>query len=189
MVERDLAQRYAVSRVPLREALQRLVREGLVEVSKQRGASVRGLSEQDVLEIYDLRMMLEGEAMARSVAKLDAAGLSALDSVHAQLGQAITASEQGALDRQFHALLYAPCGQTRLLKTLWELRGEMERYERLQSRLLVNTAFFQAEHAAILAACKVGDAEKACAEVRRHLTSAKQVVLRAINGKDGVSAV
>lgn len=187
LVERELAQRFAVSRVPLREAIQRLAHEGLVDVAKQRGASVRMLAEQDVHEIYDLRILLECAAMTRSVAHMDAAALLALDGVHRQLGQADTASAQGALDRQFHALLYAPCGQARLLRSIAGLRGEIERYELVQGRLLADTAVFQSQHAAILAACKAQDAAKASDMVLHHLEAARQLALAAVRQRAGRS--
>ena len=189
LVERDLAQRFAVSRVPLREAIQRLVHEGLVEVVKKRGAIVRVLTEADVCEIYDLRTLLEGEAMARSAGRMNGQTLAALERVHLQLGQATTASEQGALDRQFHSLLYEPCGHARLLQTIWNLRGEIGRYERLQSRLLADTAAFQTEHAAILEACKTQDVATARALVTRHLASARQLALQTVRQRAQLGAV
>ncbi|MGC1019233.1 GntR family transcriptional regulator, partial [Pantoea agglomerans] len=59
LVERDLASRFSVSRIPLREAIQQLQREGLVEVYRNRGAVVKTLSVTDVDEIYQLRALME----------------------------------------------------------------------------------------------------------------------------------
>lgn len=63
LVERDLACQFSVSRIPMREAIQQLEREGLVEIYRNRGAVVKTLTAADVDEIYQLRALLEGEAI------------------------------------------------------------------------------------------------------------------------------
>jgi DNA-binding GntR family transcriptional regulator len=65
LVERELADRFSVSRIPLREALHKLEAEGLVEIFTNRGAVVRALTQSDVDEIYGLRTLLEGDAIFR----------------------------------------------------------------------------------------------------------------------------
>ncbi|MBU6489596.1 MAG: GntR family transcriptional regulator, partial [Burkholderiales bacterium] len=155
LVERELADRFAVSRIPLREALQKLEAEGLVEIFPNRGAVVRALTQGDVDEIYGLRTLLEGDAIFRAVKRMTEETLARAELVHRLLGKAPTADKQGELNREFHELLYAPCGNARQLKAIRELRGQVERYERLQSTLLADTAAFQHEHAAILKACRL----------------------------------
>ncbi|MYM84015.1 FCD domain-containing protein [Duganella sp. FT50W] len=179
LVERDLAERFAVSRIPLREAIQQLAAEGLVEQYQNRGAMVRTLTAADIDEVYDLRMLLEGDAIYRAVQRMDAETLARAGLVHRLLDAADTREKQGELNREFHALLYAPCGNQRQLKAIRELRTEVERYERLQSMLLADTPSFQHEHADILQACVAGDADRARAMTIAHLTSAKHLVKNA----------
>lgn len=176
LVERDLASRFAVSRIPLREALQKLAFEGLVEIHKNRGAVVRTLDAADLDEIYRLRMLLEGDAIYRAVPNLSAETLARAELVHRLLGEAGTREKQGELNREFHALLYAPCGNRQQLKVIWELRNQVERYERLQETLLAQTQAFQLEHAQILAACQAGNARLARAATVAHLRSARRLV-------------
>jgi DNA-binding GntR family transcriptional regulator len=180
LVERDLAERFAVSRIPLREAIQKLAAEGLVELHKNRGAAVRTLGEADIGEIYSLRMLLEGDAIQRAVPRMDAETLARAELVHRLLGEAEGTEKQGELNREFHALLYAPCGNERQLKAIRELRAQVERYERLQNTLLADTPAFQHEHAAILLACKERDAERARAMTIEHLASAQNIILKII---------
>ncbi|SDH34982.1 MULTISPECIES: GntR family transcriptional regulator [unclassified Duganella] len=180
LIERDLAERFAVSRIPLREAIQKLAAEGLVEQHKNRGAVVRTLTAADIDEIYALRMLLEGDAIRHAVQRLDAETLARAELVHRLLGEAATREKQGELNREFHALLYASCGNERQLKAIRELRAQVERYERLQSTLLADTPAFQHEHADILQACIAGDADRAYATTIEHLASAKAIVLSAI---------
>ncbi|NTZ06628.1 GntR family transcriptional regulator [Burkholderia metallica] len=182
LVERDLAERFGISRIPMREAIQRLEREGLLDIFRNRGAIVRMLSASDVQEIYDLRVLLEGDAIYRSVKRLDDETLARAELVHRLLGDATVPRRQGELNREFHALLYACCGNTRQLKSIAELRSQVERYERLQATLLADTPSFQVEHDDILQACRERNARGARAMTVAHLDSARRIVLRLVEG-------
>lgn len=180
LVERELAERFSVSRVPMREAIQRLEREGLVETRKNRGAVVKSLSRHDVEEIYHLRMLLEGDAIHRSVKHLDDDVITQAERAHRLLGKATSAERQGALNREFHQILYLPCRNSRQLEMIWALREQIERYERLQHRLLADTTAFQEEHAAILDACRQRNADAARSVTISHLESAKGTVIKLV---------
>ena len=180
LVERDLAERFAVSRVPMREAIQRLEHEGLVQTQRHRGAVVRTLHAQEVREIYALRMLLEGDAIERAVRQIDDVTLARAERVHRQLGEAATPSRQHALNREFHEILYGACGNARQMQAIRDLRNQIERYERLQRRVLAETPAFQHEHDAILRACRARDAAHARAMTEAHLSSARDLVLRLV---------
>ncbi|MBN3738730.1 MULTISPECIES: GntR family transcriptional regulator [Burkholderia] len=182
LVERDLAERFGISRIPMREAIQRLEREGLLDIFRNRGAVVRMLSVSDVQDIYDLRVLLEGDAIYRSVKRLDDEALARAELVHRLLGDASVPRRQGELNREFHALLYAGCGNARQLKSIAELRSQVERYERLQTTLLADTPSFQVEHEAILQACRARDARAARSMTVAHLESARRIVMRLVEG-------
>ncbi|MCA8273475.1 GntR family transcriptional regulator [Burkholderia sp. AU30280] len=182
LVERDLAERFGISRIPMREAIQRLEREGLLEIFRNRGAVVRMLSASDVQEIYDMRALLEGDAIHRSVKRLDDETLARAELVHRLLGESNVPRRQGELNREFHALLYSCCGNERQLKAIAELRSQVERYERLQATLLADTPSFQVEHEEILQACRERNARGARAMTVAHLESARRIVLRLVEG-------
>ncbi|AOJ29735.1 GntR family transcriptional regulator [Burkholderia seminalis] len=182
LVERDLAERFGISRIPMREAIQRLEREGLLDIFRNRGAVVRMLSASDVQDIYDLRVLLEGDAIYRSVKRLDDETLARAELVHRLLGDASVPRRQGELNREFHALLYAGCGNARQLKSIAELHSQVERYERLQTTLLADTPSFQVEHEAILQACRARDARAARSMTVAHLESARRIVMRLVEG-------
>ncbi|CAM2180707.1 GntR family transcriptional regulator [Burkholderia latens] len=183
LVERDLAERFGISRIPMREAIQRLEREGLLDIFRNRGAVVRMLSASDVQEIYDMRTLLEGDAIYRSVKRLDDETLARAELVHRLLGESSVPRRQGELNREFHALLYSCCGNDRQLKAIAELRGQVERYERLQATLLADTPSFQVEHEAILQACRERNVRSARAMTVAHLDSARSIVMRLVEGR------
>lgn len=180
LVERDLAERFEVSRIPLREAIQRLAREGLVEIFRNRGAVVRMLTVQDVEEIYSLRALLEGDAIFHGVKRIDDETLARAELVHRLLGEAAATRKQGELNREFHELLYGACGNARQLVAIHELRAQVERYERLQNTLLADTPSFQHEHEAILEACLARNARSARALTVAHIHSARRIVLAVV---------
>lgn len=176
LVERDLANLFSVSRIPLREAIKILERDGLVEIFRNRGAVVRTLSLRDIDEIYQLRILLEGEAIFTSATRISEDALARAALTHRLLAAASDYQKQGALNREFHDLLYSGCANKRLLTMIHELRNQIERYEYLQRQLLSQTPLFQEEHATILAACQQGNPQWAREEVIRHLeTSHKRV--------------
>ncbi|QVN20461.1 GntR family transcriptional regulator [Burkholderia pyrrocinia] len=182
LVERDLAERFGISRIPMREAIQRLEREGLLDIFRNRGAVVRMLGASDVQEIYDMRALLEGDAIYRSVKRLDDETLARAELVHRLLGESNVPRRQGELNREFHARLYSCCGNERQLKAIAELRSQVERYERLQATLLADTPSFQVEHEEILQACRERNARGARAMTVAHLDSARRIVLRLVEG-------
>ncbi|MGN7982688.1 GntR family transcriptional regulator [Burkholderia sp. 22313] len=183
LVERDLAEHFGISRIPMREAIQRLEREGLLDIFRNRGAVVRMLGASDVQEIYDMRVLLEGDAIYRSVKRFDDETLARAELVHRLLGESSVPRRQGELNREFHALLYSCCGNERLLKAIAELRSQVERYERLQAMLLADTPSFQVEHDAILQACRERNARGARAMTVAHLESARRIVMRLVEGE------
>ncbi|WP_206957321.1 GntR family transcriptional regulator [Trinickia acidisoli] len=180
LVERDLANAFGVSRIPLREAIQQLEREGLVEIFRNRGAVVRILTLSDIDEIYDLRTLLEGDAIHRSAKRMDEETLARAELAHRLLEGAKTKARQGELNREFHELLYSQCGNDRQLKAIKELRAQVERYERLQDTLLDDTPSFQIEHEAILRACRERNAREARSLTISHLNSARTIVARLV---------
>jgi DNA-binding GntR family transcriptional regulator len=180
LVERDLAERFEVSRIPLREAIQRLEREGLVEIYRNRGAVVRLLDARDIAEIYDLRVLLEGDAIFRSTKRLDDETLARAGLVHRLLGEAQNPKKRGELNREFHELLYQACGNARQLASIRELRRQVERYERVQRTLLADTPAFQDEHEGILEACLARNARLARTLTAAHIETARRIALEVV---------
>jgi len=139
----DLTQRYGVSATPLREALQRLAAQSLVEIDPRLGATVSQISRTDLLDIYSLRELLECMALERSIERGDAAWEA---SVHraweAFRGQATAAVPDPARDalawsgahRAFHEALYGACDSPWLLRFVGTLYDHSERYRMLSVR-------------------------------------------------------
>ncbi|MGN6219773.1 MAG: GntR family transcriptional regulator [Microbacterium sp.] len=128
--ERDLSERYGVSRVPVRQALHRLESEGFVQASPRRGAVVTPVTTADIEELFDARLCIEPFA-ARQAALRVAAGASA-----ASLTAVVAASEASfaegadldgiALNLRFHAEVVQLSGNSLLARSLQPMLGRME---------------------------------------------------------------
>ena len=126
--QEELAHRFGVSRLPIRDALLRLEGEGLMAVYPNRGAFVASLSADEVREIYDLRMLLEGDLLARAVPLLITADWRRIDVAVVEAAVGAHELEWATLDRAFHLALYTPADRPRQLALVATLRGTVDRY-------------------------------------------------------------
>jgi DNA-binding GntR family transcriptional regulator len=175
LVAAELAQRWALSPTPLREAFQRLEGIGLVELSSQRGARVAATSVAEAEEIYELRLMLEPWALRRSLERSDEAHRAEVAAAHKRLFELLTpvASSDDRLileaHRTFHAALLARC------PSLWARRLTNLLAEHSQRYLLLNAHYSEhvsesmAEHHQMLEATLTGDVEQAVRLLVAHL--------------------
>ncbi|WP_236241194.1 GntR family transcriptional regulator [Streptomyces sp. CC228A] len=167
LVEAELAAHYGVSKTPVREALKTLAGTGLVVMSQYKGATVRTVDAAMAREVYDVRLLLEPEALRRTIARrasLDAAG-EALATADAAADQA----ERSLANREFHRALYLPCGNPLLARMLDEVRDQAA---------LVSTVAWSAqpswrreadEHREILRLAREGDADAAVRALHDHI--------------------
>lgn len=128
-----LAERFAVSPTPLREAMQRLTGEGLVEFTAQRGARVTPLSRDDCVEITELRCLLEPVALAHAAAEGDAAWRAGATAASAALLTAWRERDRGreAVElayREFYEQAVSACRSARLRKYTRVIREQEARY-------------------------------------------------------------
>lgn len=179
--EISIAEQLGVSRGPVREAARSLEREGLVTAIANQGVFVRKLSQQDALELYDLRAMIAGhlcEAAATNATAKDKAGLRGFVE---QMDQAILdADEQRyfALNLAFHDHVALSSGTTRA-RELYASLGKEVRLMRL--RVLSGEASLKVsniEHERIVSAIERGDVDGARAEGAQHHMNGKQRLLK-----------
>lgn len=172
LVETDIAGRLGVSKTPVREALKTLAGAGLVTMSPYKGAVVRVLGDTEARHIYDLRLLIEPEALTRSVA-------NSYDWTVARLAldRAASASDQAErslANRDFHHELYAGCGNPILIQILDDLRDQTALVSAVAWRHGDSWQAEAAEHRAILdatmrAAARAEPAETAAALLRSHI--------------------
>ncbi|WP_158852198.1 GntR family transcriptional regulator [Saccharothrix deserti] len=168
LVEADLAEGFGVSKTPVREALKLLAGSGLVTISNYKGAVVRAVDAELVRSVYDLRALLEPEALARSVRR-EVDFFVARDA----LNEADTedSAVRSAANRRFHRGLYYECGNPLLVDVLDGLGDRGALISATGWRLRATWAAETAEHVAILDAAEARDADRAAELLRGHITS------------------
>ncbi|WP_011910485.1 GntR family transcriptional regulator [Cereibacter azotoformans] len=170
--EVSLADRFKVSRTPLREAFQALAASGLVELRHRRGAFVRYPALEDVVEMFDVMAEIEalcGRYAARRMSPEDQAAIEAalLACEAAAERQEIEAYYRANHD--FHHLIYRASGNRFLAGEADRLHRRLKPFRRLQLRVRGRMAESLRQHRAIFAALVAGDAEGVTAVMREHI--------------------
>lgn len=177
--QEDLARRFGVSRIPVREALGRLQAEGLVEHFANRGSIVAGRSIDDLLETLDIRIALETRALALALPNLTAKDFKAAREVMRRYDESESPRQWTELNLEFHLTLYRPCGRPRLVRMIEDLVRGISIHLRQHISHTVGRGNPQAEHKDILKACVDGDTRRAVALTERHIENTKAALLAA----------
>ena len=175
--QEELAGRFQVSRIPVRDALLRLEAQGLVHVYPNRGAFVISLSADEVREIYDMRILLEGDLIERAVPRMTADDWRRIDAAHAEATRTAGTPAWVDGDWTFHRALYDPSGRARQLALVEQLRSTVARYSTRYGVLPEHTTQWLSDHDAIVEACRARAAVAARKRLEAHLGRAAQVVI------------
>ncbi|WP_247743406.1 GntR family transcriptional regulator [Shimia sp. R10_1] len=178
--ETELAKRFNISRTPVREAIRLLEADGLVTHLPRVGATIRRLDYSEVMELYEMRVVLECTAArmaARAASDVEIAELSAISEMLAQVGEGTEASR---LNRQFHLALLNAAKNRFLTKSMFNLqkamlilgRTTLADPERYQNAIL--------EHQAILEALTRRDGEAAETAMQDHIIAGQRARIRAL---------
>ncbi|MFF4977500.1 GntR family transcriptional regulator [Streptomyces sp. NPDC001083] len=122
LVESELAAQFGVSKTPVREALKTLAGTGLVVMNQYKGVTVRMVDADMAREVYDVRLLLEPEALRRSV--LRGASLASAQDALTRADDASDTAERSLANREFHRALYTSCGNPLLGRMLDEVRDQ-----------------------------------------------------------------
>jgi DNA-binding GntR family transcriptional regulator len=183
LAEIPLSERLGVSRTPVREAVQRLAQDGLVLIEANKGAKVRGLSAQEIEEIYAVREVLDGLAAKLAAQHHTAKNLKAMQTALAKLenAPATAYTEQVAADLEFHNAIAAASGNHTLETTLHSLGQSVARVK-LLTRETNQNQVTQVSHHAILEAIANKDPETAEFAAREHVRVFRQLLLNSFKG-------
>ncbi|WP_265516887.1 GntR family transcriptional regulator [Nitratireductor luteus] len=177
--EMEIATRLGISRTPVREAIRRLEADGLVSYLPRVGAVVRQLSYPEVMELYEMRWVLEGTAArlaARGASGVEIEELAAINVDMIREGQ--SPQELVALNRQFHNTLIAAARNrylvrsVRTIETTLLILGPTTMEDPSRARAAVE------EHQAVVEALRIRDEAAAEAMMRAHIESAQRTRLR-----------
>jgi DNA-binding GntR family transcriptional regulator len=174
--ETQLADRYQVSRTPVRDALYRLQREGYLDVEFRRGWSVKPLDFNQIDQLYDLRIVLECAAVERICASAEVhPELTVLrqhwliDRDSWQIDMQVVAD----LDEQFHTQLVAASGNLEMARIHQEVTERIRIVRRLDFFKSARIEYTYLEHAAILNALQARKRDEALLLLRSHVEISK----------------
>lgn len=189
LAEVEQGLRLGMSRTPVREALARLVADGLVEPLAGRGLVVSALSAAGVRELYELREALERQAVRLAATRGEPAAFTALAVRFADAPALLGAGEDGLrryydLVGDFDAALDAAVANSYLVQALAGVRLHLARVRRLARHDRERLVEAAGEHRLIAEAVAAGDAALAASAVRVHLHHSRTRFLRAVAGGD-----
>jgi DNA-binding GntR family transcriptional regulator len=169
----EVAKKLGVSRIPVREAFQQLEAEGLVVNVPYKGAIVSRLTLKEIEEYFDIRMSLEGDLLARAIARMTPDVIArARRSIEKM--ESASPVKRGQLNWQFHADLYGVAERPITLDLVKKIHDNLHRYVRLQLSLSEeNRSRANDEHIHLVDLCEQGRVEEAVALLHDHITNAR----------------
>jgi DNA-binding GntR family transcriptional regulator len=167
-----LAERFGVSRIPVRDALRLLASEGLVHIEPNRGTRVISLSPEEVREIFDLRILLECDCLQRAMARLTPADIEIIDRVRRKSDLDAGTPDWSEGDWAFHHAIYLCADRPRQLALIRDLRRICEVHVRSYGTLPTRSSQWLSDHRGLMACLRFGDVGSAIDSLRHHLDTA-----------------
>ncbi|MFK3910213.1 GntR family transcriptional regulator [Pseudomonas alabamensis] len=179
--QQELATLFGVSRMPVREAIRQLEAQSLLKVVMHKGAVVAPLIGEDAVDTYDLRLILESEALRQSIPLLDAADIALARDYIRQLETETRHAEIGRLNRLFHMTLYGKATNQKLLRLIDNELSEEERFLRFHLSSMGLGQLTQDDHTALADAASDKLIDEALLVLERHLSNASRTIRAYLN--------
>jgi GntR family transcriptional regulator of gluconate operon len=183
--EPALAEKFGVSRIPVREALTRLAHEGLVRLEPRRGAFVVGVTETDIHDIYDLRLLIEAHAIRKAAERSDSARLARLQAHADEMSDAVRFNQVDRVaepDVNFHRQIVVMAGSQRLLAAWDPIGGLIATFLTITNTTHRDMPRSVASHQRMIDLLQAHDAAGAERELRSHLENGEAIMRRALQG-------
>lgn len=170
--EAKLAEKFSVSRTPIREALQVLVSGGIAEQIPRRGVFVRQPGPVELMQMFEMMAELEAACGRLAASRISEEGLQQLADANDRCQIAIEANDHAqyyAENEKFHQIIYHGSANGYLEKQALRLQNKLKAYRKMQLRFRGRMAQSMVEHRDVVRALQAGDAEKAASVLRSHV--------------------
>ncbi len=170
--EQEIAQRFGVSRTPVREAFRLMAANNLVELRGRQGATVRAIKAQALIEMFQVMAELEGLCARLAARRVSQAWRAEISEIHQRL---VAAGETGDIDlfydinQEFHEAIYEASRNAFLADQTRKLRDQVAAYRRRVTHMPNRIADTVREHEAIMQAILAHDPERAHSTMRDHV--------------------
>jgi DNA-binding GntR family transcriptional regulator len=183
-----IASRFGVSQTVAREAFKDLVRESLAVAEPRRGVSVAPMSADEADEMTRLRTLIESQALAWAIPRMQAQHFDMAHQLIDQLDAARTVDELISLNAQFHRVLYQPAARARTLAMIETLRLGFERYLRFAWESTTHLHRSQEEHRRLIELCEQRNVDAARALLREHIAGTGILLVQSLARAKGTHA-
>lgn len=173
-----LASLIGSSRMPVRAALRQLESEGFVTLEPHRGAVVRAVTESEIRDLYELRILVESFALRRVALRADETHLRGLDDLAGRIDRARTGVEKASLMDEFYRRLYQIGNPARIVALVMQLRSEVNRYG-------ATTGDRRETHRELLDALGMDDPDLAVAWMAAHLRKLARRAIGIAHAEEG----
>lgn len=180
LAQEDLATRFDVSRIPVRDALRKLEGEGLVTSSRRGGARVARLELPDLEELYEMRLAIEPRNARRAAVALNEDDLRSMEQQLQAMDSAPDADRWREAHTRFHESLNTASGFKRMNELIENLRKHTERYVRFYQTFAGEGAALSEEHRRILETARSRHPDATEEAVRAHLSLVRDKVFKAL---------
>jgi len=171
LIPEEIAAEIGMSRMPVREAFRRLSADGLVTLRPNRGCVVRGLTLDELVEVFEIRSVLEGLAVRIIMPRLTTESFEDMDRLLLRMERA---SEAGSSDwvlrhQELHAYIYEMSGRPKLIHQIAALHVAIEPYMRIWFDYVDKPLSAREEHQNLIDALKSGDGAEAERVMQEHV--------------------
>ncbi|MGI2327931.1 GntR family transcriptional regulator [Planococcus sp. YIM B11945] len=185
IVQDEIANSLSISRMPVREALQKLNAEGLIEIKPNRGAVVKQISLSDITDTYQLRVILEKVAVKESLPKLTAMDKIEIESLVKKMELADDPEDYTFLNKQFHQNLMKHCSNQKMMKIIEGLWAGFSPY----TPYIIDEQMSNSnnDHTKIVIALKEDNFEEIHALIETHILSTEKSLMKYLRDNEIVS--
>jgi len=187
LLQDALAAEFGVSRIPLREAMRQLETEGLITSIPHRGCMVTVLSLEEVVELSEIRALLECDVLAYAVPNMTEdhfdRAQKVLDICADLLAQGADEFDCGALNWEFHSILYEASNRKRSLMLILNLHNSPDQLARMKVAAALGLENIHRKHCEILEFCRQGNVEKAVESLRENILEACEALKKHMAGE------
>jgi DNA-binding GntR family transcriptional regulator len=184
LLEEEIAKAMSISRAPIREAFNRLEKEGFITIIPRKGAAVSNITTQMIKDIFEIRENLESLAIKNSLGKISMENLEKIGNNFKKFINKPTNVENRmqylSLDKKFHNLLIKNCGNEKLVEILSNLQEQIHWMRNISLKGITFSGSIE-EHLSIIESLKKNDADLVIKSLMKHLERAKESSISEVN--------
>ena len=177
IVENEICELLNISRTPVREAIRRLQAEGLVYKIKDIGTLVRDITYDDIIEIFEIRILFELHSLKRCVENIKDEEIEALEARLLKLDSSSDEQEYYEVDRDIHHTIMKFCSNSRMVNYLKTINAQSEKFRHVSASKPQRLSSSKEEHLAIVRAIRNRDYDSADESLAYHLKEVQNSVI------------